>query len=274
MDLLTVVTHEYGHILGFGPTDTGVMETTLGPGVQRVPEALTHSATVGVPGTSAAGSFSVGVPATTSTAVSRTAEPARVPQTSPSHTETVEASFVTTGRDVSLSTAAGAIQNGTGILRNLAGVLVNPGQQSPLVLSAVVADSVLGPAGVGRDFSSILVPGLWPPLPRLESGSDMVLPSDEAQDADPAEWLLPRAKPSDTPLDLGADAQTGLGLRQQAFDACFADGSWQAEPVAAEESASAPDAVAASAALALVLGSYWSAPRTETERRMRQRFPR
>src|SRR5207244_3371791 len=32
MDLLTVVTHELGHVLGMPQTDTGVMELTLAPG--------------------------------------------------------------------------------------------------------------------------------------------------------------------------------------------------------------------------------------------------
>jgi hypothetical protein len=46
MDLLTVVTHEYGHILGLAPTATGVMQVNLVPGVQALPEALVSTSTV------------------------------------------------------------------------------------------------------------------------------------------------------------------------------------------------------------------------------------
>src|SRR5439155_3888371 len=47
MDLLTVVSHEFGHILGLAPTATGVMEVTLSPGVRQLPEALASAATEG-----------------------------------------------------------------------------------------------------------------------------------------------------------------------------------------------------------------------------------
>jgi len=232
-----------------------------------------------VPSTPATGpTISVGVPASTAPSVSSTAEldgsPALVPQLNASRPQTPEGAFVAAGRDLSLSSAATAIQNGSGTLPSQPGVLLNPGQPSALVLSITAADSASAGPAASWDFSSMLVPALWPPTLRLDSSSDLTLPEDEAQDLVPAEWLLPQAKPADTPLELGAEAQPGLGLWQQAYDACFADGSWQVEPVAAEESASAPDAVAASAALALVLGSYWSAPQAETQRRMRQRLLR
>src|SRR5262249_2497940 len=47
MDLLTVVTHEFGHILGLAPTATGVMEVTLTPGVRALPEAGAPAGTSG-----------------------------------------------------------------------------------------------------------------------------------------------------------------------------------------------------------------------------------
>src|SRR5262249_10316164 len=37
MDLLTVATHELGHVLGLAPTATGVMEVYLAPGVRLLP---------------------------------------------------------------------------------------------------------------------------------------------------------------------------------------------------------------------------------------------
>src|SRR5262249_51190485 len=37
MDLLTVVTHEFGHVLGLPATPTGVMEVVLSPGVRQLP---------------------------------------------------------------------------------------------------------------------------------------------------------------------------------------------------------------------------------------------
>ncbi|HKB35807.1 MAG TPA: M57 family metalloprotease, partial [Gemmataceae bacterium] len=271
MDLSSVLTHEVGHALGFEHSDTGVMEAALAPGSRLLPEALTSSGTIGVSGTSAASAVSSGVPA--STASSRTAEPARVPQVSPSRTDIPEGAFVAAGRDISLSTAAGALQNSSGILRNLPGVLVNPGQQSTLILSTAAADPG---AAASQDFSSILVPGLWPALLRLESGSD-TLPADEAQDAGPPAWLPPRARPAATPLDLGAEDSTEMGLRQRACDACFADGSWRLDEAgrdvsAVDDSGTAPDSATAAVAFAVVLGSYWGTPRGESERRTRRRF--
>jgi hypothetical protein len=40
MDLVTVVSHELGHVLGFDHSATGVMESSLAPGVRIGPEAL------------------------------------------------------------------------------------------------------------------------------------------------------------------------------------------------------------------------------------------
>src|SRR5439155_27279483 len=53
MDLLTVVSHEFGHVLGLAPTPAGVMAVTLAPGVRQLPEAPGNSgggATAAVPG--------------------------------------------------------------------------------------------------------------------------------------------------------------------------------------------------------------------------------
>src|SRR5262249_16122808 len=51
MDLLTVVTHELGHVLGLAPTATGVMETTLAPGVRQLPEPAHGEGTTALPST-------------------------------------------------------------------------------------------------------------------------------------------------------------------------------------------------------------------------------
>src|SRR5262249_57456224 len=56
MDLSTVVTHEFGHILDLAPTATGVMEVTLSPGVRQVPEAFGNVANVPAVAISASGS--------------------------------------------------------------------------------------------------------------------------------------------------------------------------------------------------------------------------
>src|SRR5262249_30810405 len=151
----TVVTHELGHLLGFEHSDTGVMEAALAPGARVVPAALTGTSSVAVAGASAAGSFSPGVVSDTTTAVSRTAEPARVAQAGPSRAEAPVGAFVAAGRDLSLSSAAGMLQDGIGVLRSLPGVAQNAGQQSPLVLSVTATAPAALPAGPGRDFSSI-----------------------------------------------------------------------------------------------------------------------
>ena len=40
MDLLTVLEHEVGHLLGFDDADTGVMSDTLPAGTRRTPGSL------------------------------------------------------------------------------------------------------------------------------------------------------------------------------------------------------------------------------------------
>jgi uncharacterized repeat protein (TIGR01451 family) len=280
MDLTTVVTHELGHLLGFDHEATGVMETTLMPGARLVPEALTHSATIAVPGTSAAGSISIGVPTNTAPAVSHPADlgggPARVPQNSPSRTETLDAVLATVlsgatpvtpqAGTQTLPAVIGAFQDGAGVPRALEGGPLNLGRGT-FLLSYGTMDPEDDPTELDQDASGFLVPGLWPPLPRMD-GDDGV---GGARAAERAAWAGPSADRDIALLDGGGEAQASVGLRQQACDACFADGSWRAVPADGSQS---PDAVAASAALAIVLGGSWSAPRAENERRTRQRFLR
>jgi hypothetical protein len=43
MDLLTVLKHEMGHLLGYEHTNSGVMTDTLPPGTRRTPGSNTDS---------------------------------------------------------------------------------------------------------------------------------------------------------------------------------------------------------------------------------------
>ena len=64
MDLLTVLSHELGHVLGFEHSGTSVMEAALAPGVIRVPGALAASAAVSSGSVVSAGSLAVVAPTT------------------------------------------------------------------------------------------------------------------------------------------------------------------------------------------------------------------
>src|SRR5262249_45549207 len=137
MDLLTVVTHELGHALGFEHSDTGVMEAALAPGVRLVPEALTGSSDGVVPAAATDGStVSAGATSSRPTALSRGGELGGAqPHVSLSTLGGIDTAFVTGMRGSVTLPAAGVFQDGPSSPRRLAGVLLHLGQQTPAVLA-------------------------------------------------------------------------------------------------------------------------------------------
>jgi hypothetical protein len=137
--------------------------------------------------------------------------------------------------------AAAAVPDGAANQRGLAGVLRDVGPHAPMVVSAA---SPVPPAVPSVAWGSRRLFGR-----RVGSGADQ---AGQSFDSNPA-------------------AAPGIGWRQRACDACFADGSWLAEdrdtPLAGPNLGRVPEAASA-AALAFLSGS-WSARRVETEERRR-----
>jgi hypothetical protein len=286
MDLLTVVTHEFGHILGLAPTATGVMETTLAPGVRMLPETASSTGTgamhLALPDGSGGGTAATaGAAATIFRSGEAGAAQPGTPLSTASGTGASDAGFATGMRGVTQPAAAAAFQDGAGTVGSLAGVQFNFGPRTAAVLSDAATVPAAGAVGSDRESATVLVPGLRPPVSRVDGGgADEALPGDEAEGAAPAGPLSPRAQPADPPEDPDAEAQADVLLRQRARDACFADGSWGADlagpgtPLprgAAESSRPAPAAAIAAATLAF-LGGCWGARRVETEERRRRRI--
>jgi uncharacterized repeat protein (TIGR01451 family) len=256
MDLVTVVTHELGHVLGFEHSATGVMDAVLTPGMRLVPEALTG--TTSVVASAAPGGTGVSVGASPAVV-----HPSVAPST-PARAGTVEAGLAIGVRDTGALPAAGAIQDGSSNQRVLAGALLSVGQQPSPILLGTTTVTAAPAAEKPLDAGLRLVPALLPPTPRVEGGASPALPNDATEESDPVEWLVPKASPSDTPWGLETDAQASRRLQRSACDVCFADGSWRADP----EDAGAP-APGVAAALAVLLGGYWGAQRKESEQRRR-----
>jgi hypothetical protein len=237
MDLLSVVTHEVGHALGFEHSETGVMAATLAPGVQRLPEAHPAPAATSA-GVSSGSAVSVATPPAVapisfSVGEIKVAQPSVSPFTSPP-TVTVDAVLALT-RGV---TPAAIVQDGPG---SHASVVRNVALPAP--------DSTAAP-----------VPGLRPPSSRVESGSGSARDTNDVDEQTGA--LFPMA-------DL-----TGALSRQQARDAIFASDACKADLadtalILLQDSAPVTSSIF-TAALALALGAWWTPQREESDSRKEQ----
>jgi hypothetical protein len=274
MDLLTVVTHEVGHVLGYGDHAGGndIMTTTLDAGMRRLPEALSSnsvvaSAAVPVDTVGSAGSLSA-----VATTALHAGELGGAQRSVPPFTLADLGS-------VEVLTSAAIVQDEVGDLRNPASVPPSFGPQTPLVTSALTAVSAAMLKAPDRDWSNTLVPGLRPPVPYVEWGSNRALPQNAGADADQPGGLAPRANPGDAPFDQDAAGRIDVLFQQWASDASFANGFWTPGPAgletpwpAAEPSRAAPGSSGAFAALAMALGGVCAAHQPETEPRKRRRF--
>jgi hypothetical protein len=180
---------------------------------------------------------------------------------------------------VAPTAVAGAFQDGAGRQHGLTGVPSALGQQTPPIVVVPLPIPVAVFVAPLRDTSSFLVPGLLPPLPRVEQRGDGALPGGAAEEADQPEGLAPTANRDATPVDRDAATRADVRLPQWTCDACFADGSWRAEPAgwdvplpAVEPANSTPGSIGAAAVLAFALSGAWGADRAESERRRRRQW--
>jgi hypothetical protein len=272
MDLSTVVTHELGHLLGFEHDETGVMEAALAPGVRLFPEVPTGTASGVVTAASPNGSAVLPGPTTGGlTAISRGGELGGAPpRVSLSTTGDIDMVFVTgMGGNVTRLASAASHPEGIGSPRSLAGVLPSVGQQTPPLLAPGATGPTAAAARSDQGSSSVLVPGLEPPLPRVASGGGGGVVNEEKPEEVPARRQAPDADAAPASVDPAAADDLGTLVRERSRDACFADGLWMANPAAYSSWVPAP----AAAFMALgVLGSHWSAPGAKTERRTLGRF--
>jgi uncharacterized repeat protein (TIGR01451 family) len=279
MDLVTVVTHELGHVLGFEHDGAGVMETALTPGVRLLPEAIPAAgAAAGSPGLPA------GATATVTLSVSLAADlavaPSAAPLTSSPRTEAPDAALAAGVRDPAApAAAAAAFSDGASNQRGLAGILLNPGPQAAAVPPAASAASAVGSAGSDQGVPAVPAPVLRPPG-GVEGGGGAAVAADEAPDAVPAVGPASTANPAGAALDPQGQGRVEAAVesaaepaearsQRRASDACFADGTWTDEPVG-----SSGPAVAPATALALgVLGGLWGAEQAGAAPRTRRRLP-
>jgi hypothetical protein len=308
MDLVTVVTHELGHLLGYKDGDPGVMELVLQPGVRIIPDALSSDGTM----TAAAspGSTDLSPSATTGVTLSVSSVGglgiglSDAPLFAGGDTGTVEVALATAVPDSVTPSASGALQDGAGAQHSLSGVSLGLGQQSPSVLSPL--DAVFSSATRGVTPATTVQdrPGnpaanplnLAAPAPAVLLAGATSPASDLAgTDRDCVSIPAPTVRPPSLPTKSGggamrdddeaseqaggllsmATASDAVLLRWQgANDACFArDLSAQlanSTPILPENAA--PVTNAATVALAVVLGIGWGTQAVETERRERQRF--
>jgi uncharacterized repeat protein (TIGR01451 family) len=168
MDLATVVTHELGHVLGFGHSGAGVMGAVLQPGVRLVPQAPAAPASaVALPSGSngmLAAAFQVQPGVTQAT-------------TSPSplaRSDTVDAVLALTR---GVTPAAAIVQQG-------------PGSQAGVVLDLVPR---------ATDVNGTPVPGQRPPRPRVDRGHGFARDTGgvDEQTGEPSTASLAEAVPAE-----------------------------------------------------------------------------
>jgi hypothetical protein len=272
MDLLTVVTHELGHVLGFEHDTTGGLEAALAPGTRLVPEALTSTGTGVVLATPPDGSaMSIGATTSGATAIARGGELGGTqPRVSLATLGNIDAVFVTgMGSRTTLPAAAGTHSEGISSSRILVGVLLPQGQQTPAVLTTAATVPAAPAARLDQGSSNYLVPGLQPPVPRGEIGGGGAVGGVEEPEEVPVYRRAPEPDSSALAVDRATEDQVDTLVRQRERDACFADGSWMANVEAFSSRVPAP----AAALVALgVLGGHWAGPRAKTERRTQGRF--
>jgi uncharacterized repeat protein (TIGR01451 family) len=267
MDLLTVVTHELGHVLGYGD-DSGaaVMATTLAPGVQRAPEAAPVTGNIVV----SAAADGAGAPAVAGVGELAVGQPG-VPLSTSSGTEAGGTAFTGVRRGglalplpAAAAVPAGSFQDGAGHLRLVPGVVLNLGPQAPPLPATAPAAPAAGAVGEDRDPAADVVPGLRPPVPRVDRGAASPA-GDEEPDTVPDDRPAP---PAGAPVDAGAADAIGALRRLPARDAFFAGGFTMADP-----GADSGQALAAALVVALGgLGGHGYTQRAEPEPRRQRRF--
>jgi hypothetical protein len=262
MDLLTVVEHEFGHVLFGVQNGTGLMAATLDPGVRLLPSA----AGLGLDQQLAAGPANPAVPAPSLTRapdveVAQTSFTTRLVGVSPPAVNTPAAVLVM----APLPATSNSVLIPTNSYEQRAAA------QAPVVVSATTAVPGVVPVAPDRGSATVLIPGQRPTSPRGESSGDGALPLDEARDAAWAEGLVPGADLAGMPFDPNADAALGSESRQRACDACFDDDSWLAEqPDTLWAGPNLGRASEAAVTALVLLGGSWNAGRVDSQPRRRR----
>jgi uncharacterized repeat protein (TIGR01451 family) len=268
MDLLTVATHELGHVLALPPTPTGVMEVYLTPGAQflptpapTVPEAaapvsqvvMSSPVAAAVAGKPLQVSPSVTLDAGVPSVVAKHEAQAADTRASDTHPGTTTATLF----GVSLDGFGSAAQTGP--------------HAEAIVFAPTRTPSIYNGAPV---IAVANTPFAAAPIGGAGDGND------EDPDVNVSAAALPAGFPAVTPRLPAAQVREALLTQQLASDACFADGSWSAEPAAtgdpaapafADDFAPRADASTAVAALAVVAGGLsWRVDDAESEPRRRR----
>ncbi|HYT92608.1 MAG TPA: hypothetical protein VEL76_28085, partial [Gemmataceae bacterium] len=257
MDLLTVVTHELGHVLGLPPTATGLMEVYLMPGVRLVPAAVLSTGNVAVVAAStgdsggSAGATANNLPA--GLVVEEFGVGVRSESLATASTDSLDAAFATvvdpgvtlagprTGEAVpsalpaaasvaqtggsthrGLTATVNVVPDGSGTQRELTAVLSERSPQAALPVATLLPSAF---RGLDQGFAAVLLPSRGPSSSAVEPGSNGV-PADEPEEAEAAGWPLARENSAPARLQWAVAAQAEARWQQLAGDACFADGSW------------------------------------------------